>query len=370
MTPAAKRIYILCILIVLLLPSTAHAQTTPFTAGWSFEGNSNGTSSSGLVTASSASYTGINLLAVSPYSAGYVNLGANVQNWSTTLCNQTEYVQFSVQPVGTATITLTSLSFAFARSAQGPQQLTVRSSVNGFSSDLHSQGISTNYQVASIALTGAGFSNQANAITFRIYACNPAAGGGTLKLDEIQINAVVLPVTLLSFTAKAEGDRVQLAWKTANEYNADHFLVERSHDLSEFVSIGTVAAHGATNEPQYYGLTDLNPKSGVNYYRLKQIDINGTAHAYKPISTIVRANEPVISVYPNPADPDQIHVRLWNADDAAIRLLTVTGEVVQGQVVRKPGEADLFFAQPLPVGAYWLDVRTTNGRQVVAVLIR
>ncbi|AKD57317.1 T9SS type A sorting domain-containing protein [Spirosoma radiotolerans] len=354
----------------LLALSIGKAQTTPFTASWTFEGNDNGTSSSGLVTASSVSYVGVNLLAVSPYSSGYVNSGANVQNWSTTRCDQTEYVQFSVQPAGTATITLTTLSFAFARSAQGPQQLTVRSSVDGFSSDIHSQSTATNYQVASIALTSAGFINQSSAITFRIYACNPTAGGGTLKLDEIQINAVVLPVTLLSFTAKPEGDRVQLAWSTASEYNADHFRVERSDNLDEFIPVGEIAAAGTINERQYYGLTDLNPHTGANYYRLKQIDVGGKIHTYAVISTIIRANEPVVSVYPNPASPTQIHVRLWNTDEATIQLTAPTGQVLTGRIDRKPGEADLIFDQPLPLGLYWLKVYGKGYRQTFTVLIR
>ncbi|GAB3029663.1 T9SS type A sorting domain-containing protein [Spirosoma pulveris] len=345
------------------------AQTTPFTASWTFEGNDNGTASSGLVTASSVTYTGVNRLAVNPYTTGYVNLGVNVQNWSTASCNQTEYVQFSVQRVGTATLTLTSLSFAFARSAQGPTQLTVRSSADGFGSDIHSQGVNTNFQVASIALNGAGFMNQAGAVTFRIYACNPAAGGGTLKLDEIQINASVLPVTLLSFNATPEGDRVQLAWETASERNASHFRVERSPDLREFVTIGEVAAGGTTNERQYYGLTDSNPFSGINYYRLSQVDFNGSVHTYKPISAIIRQSDPVVAVYPNPASPDRIHVRLWNADVTAIRLLSGTGQPIEGRLERGSGEADLLFARPLSPGVYSLEIQLNDSIKLVKVLI-
>jgi hypothetical protein len=365
-----KKALRICLLFWLSGITPVWAQITPFTASWSFEGNDNGTTSSGLVTASGLTYAGVNVFKPNPYTTGYVNLGVNVQNWSTSVCDQTEYVQFSVQPVGTATITLLSLSFAFACSDQGPTQLTVRSSADGFGSAIYSQGVGTNYQMASIALNGAGFANQSGAVTFRIYACNPPAGGATLKLDEIRLNANVLPVTLLSFTAKHEGDRVQLAWKTANEYNADHYLIERSHDLSEFVSVGTVPARGTTNESQYYGLTDLNPRPGANYYRLKQIDFNGTVHAYRPISTIIRESEPAISVYPNPASPDRIHVRLWNADDAPLRLLNSKGAAVDGQLIRKAGEADFFFVRPLPGGIYWLEIQTNNGKQVVAVLIQ
>ncbi|MCX6214780.1 T9SS type A sorting domain-containing protein [Spirosoma sp.] len=357
--------------LLLWLVGIAHvrAQTTPFTANWTFEGNDNGTTSSGLVTASGVTYTGVNPLAVNPYTAGYVNLGVNVQNWSTSVCNQTEYVQFSVQRLGTATITLTSLSFAFARSAQGPTQLTVRSSADGFGNDIYSQGITTNYQVASIALNGAGFTNQEGPVTFRIYACNPTAGGGTLKLDEIQLNASVLPVTLLSFKAIPQGDRVQLAWETVSERNASHFRVDRSPDLGEYVYVGEVAAGGNSNERQYYGVTDMNPRPGINYYRLTQLDADGTAHTYKPVSAIVRSSDPVVAVYPNPASPDRIHIRLWNADTAVIRLLSGAGQTMEGRLERRPGEAALLFAQPLPQGVYSLEIQLNDSRQFIKVLV-
>lgn len=364
-----KLIIVICLFIGLPDLPALWAQATPFTASWSFERTDAGTSSSGLVVASNVTYTGVNPIAINAYTTGYVNLGVNVQNWSTTACNQSEYIQFAVQPTGTATITLMSLSFAFARSAQGPTQLTVRSSADGFSSDIFAQTVTINYQVASITLNGAGFMNQANAITFRIYACNPAASGGTIKLDEIQLNATVLPVTLLSFRAMPDGNRVQLAWETASERNASHFRIERSYDLQEYVTVGDVAATGTTSERQYYGLTDSNPRPGANYYRLSQIDFNGMVHVFKPISVIVRLADPVVTVYPNPASPDRIHVRLWNADEATLRLLTAGGQVVHAVVDKIPGEATLLSDQPLSPGLYWLEVRLQDRKQVIKVII-
>ncbi len=362
------KIYLLSFIICLLFTHPALAQA-PFTATWSFEGNSNGSSSNGFVAASAATYHGVNLFGPNPYTTGFVNLGANVQNWSTSLCNQTEYIEFTVQPQGTAKITVASLTFAFARSANGPQQLSVRTSVDNFGSDIYSQSVGTTYQTASIALSGAGFMDQANPITFRIYACNPTSGGATLHIDEIQLNAIALPVTLLSFTAKAEGDRVQLAWTTTLEIDADRFVVERSYESGEYVFVGEVAANGTTYDRNYYSLTDLNPRPGMNYYRLKQIDLNGTVHLVKPILVLVSASEPVVSVYPNPASPDRIHLRLWNADDAIIRLLTMTGQPVSSRLERGAGEADLLVEQPLPAGLYVLEVTLYSKQKRTSTLL-
>lgn len=364
-----RKIYLLVLLVCHLFTYPALAQA-PFTAMWSFEGNSGGSSSNGLVAASAITYSGVNLLAVNPYTASYVNLGANVQNWSTSLCNQTEYVQFSVQPTGTATLTLSTLSFAFAHSAQGPQQISVRSSVDNFSNDIYSQSVTTSFQVATISLNGSGFINQANPVIFRIYACNPAASGGTLKLDEIQLNAIALPVTLLSFTAKPEGDRVQLAWTTTSEIDANRFVVERSYESGEYVLVGEVAANGTAYERQYYSLTDLNPRPGMNNYRLKQTDLNGTVQVFKSVSVIISAREPVVVVSPNPASSNRIHLRLWNADDAIIRLFTMTGQTINTRMERGAGEANLIVDQPLPAGLYFLEVTLNGSKRTIAVLIQ
>lgn len=367
-----KKIYGL-VLALLIGPFTVvltQAQTAPFSGVWSFEGNDGGSSSNNLIALSSVSYNGVNKLAVNPYTAGFNGLGVNVQNWSTSVCNNTEYVEFAAQPTGTAKLTLTTLTFAFARSTAGPQQLTVRSSVDGFGADIYSRGVSESYQIATIAFSNSGYIERTNPITFRIYACNPTAGGGTLKLDEVQLNGSSLPVTLLSFTAKPEGDRVQLAWATTSERDADRFVVERSADLREYVSVGEVAAKGTTDARQYYGLTDTNPLPGNNYYRLRQIDRDGTAYTFKPVSAVIEASDVVVAVYPNPADPARIHLRLWNANDAIVQLMTMTGQSIDSRVERQSGDADLIPSHPLTAGVYLIEVQIEGRKLVRKVVVR
>lgn len=197
-------------------------------------------------------------------------------------------------------------------------------------------------------------------------------GVSKVQVDDFLIRDIsgALPVTLLSFTAKPEGDRVQLAWATTSERDADRFVVERSADLGEYVAVGEVAAKGTTDARQYYGLTDTQPLPGNNYYRLRQIDRDGTSHTFKPVSAVVAIDEVVAVVYPNPADPTRIHLRLWNADDAALRLLTLTGQPVESRLERRLGEADLIPLRPLSSGMYLLEVQTNGQKRVNKVLVR
>ncbi|WP_420147954.1 T9SS type A sorting domain-containing protein [Spirosoma sp.] len=196
-------------------------------------------------------------------------------------------------------------------------------------------------------------------------------GISKIQVDDFLIRDIsgALPVTLLSFTARSEGDRVQLAWATSMERDADRFIVERSRDLSEYVSVGEVIAKGTTDERQYYGLTDLNPQLGTNYYRLTQIDRDGSRHNFKPVSAIIRQDEPIVSVYPNPASSDCIHLRLWNADYATIRMLAPTGQIVPVRIEYRPGEADILFDQPLAPGLYWVEVLINDRKQTIKVVI-
>lgn len=369
-----KKSYISTLLIWTVAVRVIYAQITPFTAIWSFEDNQASSVSHPNITTGGPSFSGVNVPSVGGYIGGQVGRAVNVANWSTAGCNLAEHVQFTVQPVSGQTMTLTQLSFYFNRSTSGPVQILVRSSVDNYSATIYTQTVANSFQQATIPLTGSAYANQSGPISFWITACTNTASGGALRLDELTINGTVtstpLPVTLLSFTAKPEGDRVQLAWTTTSEYDADHFLVERSRDLEGFIAVGEVAAQGTSKSRQYYGLTDLNPQPGVNYYRLKQIDRDGTTQSFKPIEAIIRSNEPVISLYPNPVNPDRIHLRLWNADDATIQLRTSTGQPINGRLERQIGEADLVFDQPLSAGLYWLEVRLNEQKRVINVVVR
>jgi hypothetical protein len=90
-----------------------------------------------------------------------------------------------------------------------------------------------------------------------------------------QVNSAVLPVTLVSFTAKAGVEGIQLRWLTANEYDFDRFVIEKSLNAGKtFVEIDSVKGGNSS-----YVFTDKSAGKGMNYYRLKIIDLDGS-YAY------------------------------------------------------------------------------------------
>jgi uncharacterized repeat protein (TIGR01451 family) len=106
-----------------------------------------------------------------------------------------------------------------------------------------------------------------------------------------------LPVTLVSFNAALTGSVVNVTWKTSIEENVKHFEVLRSANGVDFTTIGTVQPGQTT-----YLFIDKDPLKGYNYYRLKSVDMDGSAS----YSTIVLVNvkngaDIISSLYPNPA---------------------------------------------------------------------
>ncbi|MBR9920962.1 MAG: T9SS type A sorting domain-containing protein [Bacteroidetes bacterium] len=90
---------------------------------------------------------------------------------------------------------------------------------------------------------------------------------------------VTLPVELIYFSGKLDNQAVELSWATATETNSDKFIIERSYDGREFKAIGELAAAGESFTELEYKYLDSEALSNVDqiYYRLNQIDIDGTA---------------------------------------------------------------------------------------------
>jgi hypothetical protein len=111
-----------------------------------------------------------------------------------------------------------------------------------------------------------------------------------------------LPVELTRFTATAQGGGALLQWATATEKNNDHFDVEASADGKQFVPIGVVAGHGTSAQLQQYQLVDpaiARYAVSLLYYRLRQVDSNGTFR-YSPVRTVAVSGRSQLALFPNP----------------------------------------------------------------------
>jgi hypothetical protein len=112
----------------------------------------------------------------------------------------------------------------------------------------------------------------------------------------------ILPVSLLSFEAVKQSNKAVIFWKTASEQNTGSFVIERSaNGQTGWQSIGTVSATGNSNTVQSYSHTDNSPLGGINYYRLRIMDKDGS-HSYSDIKQLSFDAGLAIKLSPNPAN--------------------------------------------------------------------
>jgi hypothetical protein len=190
--------------------------------------------------------------------------------------------------------------------------------------------------------------------------------GGIAETSSFINVSEFLPITLRSFTAAAEGKAVVLDWITANEQDNDYFAIERSAEGRVFTTIGEVPGAGTDEAENRYTFTDEAPLPGRSYYRLRQVDFDGTTAYYGPIAVDFAGRGPApVRVYPNPQRGDFVTLEGELRSGTRISLLDVAGRVLRHWSV---AETELRRELPLgrlDAGVYFL--RLEDGRDVRTV---
>lgn len=188
------------------------------------------------------------------------------------------------------------------------------------------------------------------------------------NLSDLEVNTdaaqliwdnTVIPVELTSFTANVNDlGQVILNWATATETNNQGFEIERRTETSEYRTIGYVEGFGTTTEPKNYNYLDQTVEQGINYYRLKQVDFDGTfsysdeveVDVTGPLAFNLQQN------YPNPFNPST-NIKYSIAESGIVRLsiYNLVGEEVAILVngYKQAGFYETTFdASKLPSGTY------------------
>ncbi|MFH0895911.1 MAG: T9SS type A sorting domain-containing protein [Bacteroidota bacterium] len=136
-----------------------------------------------------------------------------------------------------------------------------------------------------------------------------------------------LPVELLSFNATRDGQDVFLKWVTASEINNDFFTVERSSDGESFEIIGIISGSGNSNNVLEYSMHDINPLSGINYYRLKQTDFDGKFSYSNVVSVSTEKNQGEAQFIANSVTSElELYLNLLTEDKISINIYDLSGK--------------------------------------------
>lgn len=160
----------------------------------------------------------------------------------------------------------------------------------------------------------------------------PSGPIGNANPWAITINQTPLPVDLLSFNAEEKDNWVKLFWSTASEVNSDYFTIERTLNFEEHSEIAKVPSSGNSVDLKNYETFDKDPKSGINYYRLSQTDLDGTTSVisdYVPVRFGSKLKFEILTLLQDPSN-----VLLFNydsEDDLELFIYDVTGRLLQQQ---------------------------------------
>lgn len=184
-----------------------------------------------------------------------------------------------------------------------------------------------------------------------------------------------LPVELTSFTGLYQNERVSLNWITNSETNNQGFAIERSNDKTEWINIGFVNGNGTTTEKNTYSFEDnfLNQNKTI-YYRLKQLDFNGTFEYSDIISVDINLLKEFTldQNYPNPFNPStKITFTVPQSSHIKLAVFNTLGEKITDLVneIKSPGSYTVDFSSTNLSSGIYLYKLETEGQSITRKMI-
>ncbi|MEJ7610562.1 MAG: T9SS type A sorting domain-containing protein [Ferruginibacter sp.] len=175
---------------------------------------------------------------------------------------------------------------------------------------------------------------------------------------EVEYNLTVVPVRIEKFTAAPQGSNVNLTWVIDGEINIDRYEPEFSTNSRDFTKIGSKPATGSRT----YNLLHTSPINGINYYRLKIIELDGSV-SYTDIRKVVFNKAGGITVYPNPTK-DVVNINftgMGSGKSATVRIIGTDGRVLLEKKFYGAVVNESIDIRHLASGSYIVRVETDGG---------
>lgn len=184
---------------------------------------------------------------------------------------------------------------------------------------------------------------------------------GFSQFFPMNANNSALPVSLSSFEAICRDFSIELNWITASELNASYFRIESSRDGLTWLLLGKVDAGGNSSQALSYQFIDQRINSTNLYYRLVQVDLDGSETSYPPVQVSCEENQNSAEVFPNPSK-GSFHLAIQSASNFGKRTIAIsdlTGKIVHSLVINLESGAYLipFEGLKLSQGVYILQIR-------------
>ncbi|WP_276479872.1 T9SS type A sorting domain-containing protein [Paraflavitalea pollutisoli] len=209
-----------------------------------------------------------------------------------------------------------------------------------------------------------------NADTFvtRSYALQVANEAGDMDTAYIfmkMYSLAALPVNWLSFTGQYLNRQVALHWSTAQEQNNEGFEIQHSTTGADFETIGKIAGKGNTTTVSQYSFKTGHYQAGNNYYRLKQIDLDGRLEYSRVVTIAVADANTSITLAPNPAT-GKVTLRFGHPHSKPVTVVITdaSGRQAKQQVIQPGNTTSTIYLNSLNKGIYSLTVKDQQGARL------
>ncbi len=215
----------------------------------------------------------------------------------------------------------------------------------------------------STSINGADLSGTGDAVSRIALRQTNSSSDETISISEIIVDVVFpapLPVSLTSFSAKSMDTKsVVLDWSTTAEENNDYFVIEHSIDGRDFINIGMVQGALNSNESQFYNFIHKDATKGINYYRLRQVDLDGN-FTFSSIEAVSLSSDIVLEVRPTLAKSSvQFSINEELNNETHLEVFNILGRLVMSQTLASGDTQINFDISNLQSGHYF--VKMTNG---------
>ena len=228
------------------------------------------------------------------YNAGTVYFGED--GWPTGALDPNAYLQFSLSPNSGKFLSLTYIALEIRRSTtgtpsgSGPTKWSLRSSLDGYASDIASGTLTTNSTPSTTVSLPTSFLNLSSSIGFRLYGYSAVITSGGLNrfvYDNISVaGTVILPVLIRDFHASLiDGNAARLSWSLTGDEPAEWMTIEKSYHAADFFAIKTIVPQ--TGFQQDYSFADASRNEGhsITYFRVKLDNGTGTV-TYSDVQSV------------------------------------------------------------------------------------
>ena len=179
-----------------------------------------------------------------------------------------------------------------------------------------------------------------------------------------------LPITWLSFEVQKKGEASDLKWVTAQEFNNAGFHVERSADGRHFETIGSVAAADMSRSINEYTFQDLSPLYGMNYYRIRQTDLDGRIN-YSGVQFVSFSHDgELVKVWPNPAASElSILIPDEFKSMGEIKLVNAAGVIVMSRSIDETVHQTSLDLGSIEPGIYSVIIESPSVNQISKIIV-